>query len=285
MSQSNARRRAALAFQREHRVSYREALEAVSGSAGALYNRIGRGYSELRRPDPRIAAHILEALGTAETVLNVGAGAGSYEPTDRDVTAVEPSAVMRAQRPAEAARCIGARADDLPFDDQSFDVAMAILSDHHWPDPIAGLREMRRVARRVVVLQWDTLIEPSPFWLVRDYMPEFAALAAGRPSLAARGDAIGATMSVVPIPHDCTDAFFPAYWRRPHRYLQPRVRRTTSVWSRVGAATEQRVAAALAGDLESGLWHERNAAMLDLDELDTGARLLQTAPRRSTGHR
>jgi SAM-dependent methyltransferase len=276
MSQSNARRRAALAFQREHDVCYRTALDAVSNAAGALYNRIGRDYSELRRPDPRIAARISEALGTAETVLNVGAGAGSYEPTDRDVVAVEPSAVMRAQRPSGAAPCIAARAEDLPFEDQAFDVAMAILSDHHWPDPIAGLREMRRVARSVVVLQWDTLIEPSPFWLVRDYMPEFTRLAAGRPSLAARADAIGATMTAVPIPHDCTDAFFPAYWRRPHAYLQPEVRRTTSVWSRVGRTVERRVVASLAEDLESGVWQDRNAALLDQGDLDTGARLLQT---------
>jgi SAM-dependent methyltransferase len=276
MSQSNARRRAALAYQREHGVNYREALEAVSNSAGVLYNRIGRGYAELRQPDPRIAACILDALGTAETILNVGAGTGSYEPTDRDVTAVEPSAVMRAQRPPGAARCIAAQADDLPFDDASFDVAMAILTDHHWPDPIAGLREMRRVARRVVVLQWDTLIEPSPFWLVRDYMPEFTALATGRPTLSARAAAIGAPMSVVAIPHDCTDAFFPAYWRRPHAYLDPAVRRTTSVWSRVGPTIERRVVKELARDLQSGAWRHRNAGILRLQALDTGARLLQT---------
>lgn len=239
MSQSNARRRAALAYQREHGVSYREALDAVRNSAGGLYDRIGIGYAERRQPDLRIAARIEDALGDATSVLNVGAGTGSYEPVGRDVTAVEPSAVMRAQRPAGAAPCIAAEAHALPFEDQSFDVAMAILSDHHWPDPIAGLREMHRVARKVLVLQWDTLIEPSPFWLVRDYFPEFSRLANGRPSLAARAEAIGATMSPVPIPHDCTDAFFPAYWRRPDAYLEPgvpRARRCGPGWGRPSSA-------------------------------------------------
>ncbi len=276
MSQSNARRRAALAFQQEHGVSYREALEAVSNSGGQLYNRIGHGYAARRRPDPRIADRIWVALGDAATVLNVGAGAGSYEPTDREVLAVEPSAVMRAQRPAGAAPCIAAEAADLPFDDLTFDVAMAVLSDHHWKDPIAGLREMRRVARRVVVFQWDTLLEPSPFWLVRDYLPEFTDLARHRPSLAQRAAAIGAAIEPVPIPSDCHDAFFPAFWQRPEAYLDETVRRGTSVWARVGATVEQRVITELARDLDTGAWYERNADLLDLTELDTGARLLVT---------
>ncbi|MDO9353455.1 MAG: methyltransferase domain-containing protein [Solirubrobacteraceae bacterium] len=276
MSQSNARRRAALAYQAEHDVSYRVALEAVSNTAGALYDRIGHGYAVQRRADPRIAARIEAALGDAETVLNVGAGTGSYEPVGRQVLAVEPSAVMRAQRPADAAPCLAARADDLPFEDDQFDVAMAILSDHHWADPIAGLRELRRVARRVVVLQWDTLLDPSPFWLVRDYLPEFAALAAGRPSLQARADAIGATMTPVPIPHDCTDAFFPAHWRRPHAYLDESVRRSTSVWTRLGPRIGARAVEALTTDLASGTWHHHNDHLLSLEELDTGARLLVT---------
>lgn len=239
-----------------------------------LYNRIGHGYAVHRRPDPRVAARIWTALGDAQTVLNVGAGAGSYEPADRDVLAVEPSAVMRAQRPPGAAPCVAADAADLPFDDHSFDAAMAILSDHHWSDPLAGLRELQRVARRVIVFQWDTLLEPSPFWLARDYLPEFVGLARGRPTLQQRAAVIGATSEVVPIPHDCTDAFFPAFWRRPHAYLDAEVRASTSVWARVGTATEARVVAALAADLESGAWHEANAEILDLDELDTGARLL-----------
>lgn len=276
MSQSNARRRAALAYQQEHGVSYTQALQAVASPAGALYNRIGHAYAHRRRPDPRIAARIWAALGDADTVVNVGAGTGSYEPTDRSVTAVEPSAVMRVQRPADAAPCVAADAAALPFDDASFDVAMAVLSDHHWADPIAGLLEMRRVARRVVVFQWDTRLKPEPFWLIRDYMPEFAALAADGPSLQQRAAAIGARMTAVPIPADCQDAFFHAHWRNPSAYLDPEVRRSTSVWGRLGSAVEQRVVTQLTGDLDSGAWVNRNSSILDLDALDLGARLLVT---------
>lgn len=277
MSQSNARRRAALAHQRRHGGSYRAAFEAVGARAGALYDRIGEDYATRRLPDPRIAQHLWAALGDAETVLNVGAGTGAYEPADRAVLAVEPSALMRAQRAPDAAPCVDAEAAALPFDDASFDVATAILTDHHWRDPIAGLREMRRVARRVVVLQWDTLLDPSPFWLVRDYLPEFTALAVGRPSLSARAEAIGAAMTPVPIPWDCVDAFFPSHWRRPEAYLDAEVRASTSVWGRLGADIERRAVGALGADLRSGAWHERHGRLLDLEELDTGARLLVTA--------
>jgi ubiquinone/menaquinone biosynthesis C-methylase UbiE len=150
-----------------------------------LYDTIGAAYTVTRRTEPRIAARIWAALGDARTVLNVGAGTGSYEPLDRDVTAVEPSAVMRAQRPAGAARCVAAVAESLPFEDRSFDAAMAFATVHHWQDPIAGLREMRRVARRVVVFTHDSSEAGwlHRFWLTRDYLPEVADLVAGRPSL------------------------------------------------------------------------------------------------------
>jgi SAM-dependent methyltransferase len=242
---------------------------------GALYDEIGRTYSGTRRTEPRIADRIWRALGDAQTVLNVGAGTGSYEPRDREVTAVEPSAVMRAQRPSDAAPCIAAQAEDLPFPDHAFDAAMAILSDHHWQDPIAGLREMSRVARRVVVFQWDNTEIPR-FWLVRDYLSEFADSAAGRPTLTERAAAIKANMDTVPIPWDCIDGFFHAYWRRPEAYLQEQVRQGTSVWARVGPHVEQRAVGALRTDLESGAWHERNRELLDLSEADLGARLLVT---------
>jgi SAM-dependent methyltransferase len=240
---------------------------------GALYDAIGSTYAVGRRTDPRIAARIHAALGDAETVLNVGAGTGSYEPADRDVTAVEPSAVMRRQRPVGSAPCVAASAEALPFADRTFDAAMAVLSDHHWHDPIAGLREMRRVARRVVVFQWDDATLPD-FWLVRDHLPEMPALAAGRPTFAERAAVLDATPEPVPIPWDCVDGFFHCHWRRPQAYLDEVVRRATSVWSRLGEDVERRAVASLSRELASGAWRERNAALVDLDEADVGARLL-----------
>jgi SAM-dependent methyltransferase len=147
-----------------------------------LYDTIGASYTGTRRTEPRIAAQIWAALGDARTIVNVGAGTGSYEPSDRQVLAVEPSAVMRSQRPPNAAPCVAATAERLPFRHQSFDAAMAIATVHHWQDPLAGLREMRRVARRVVVFTFD-VDRLSEFWLTRDYLPELAALLVGRPRL------------------------------------------------------------------------------------------------------
>lgn len=238
----------------------------------ALYDTIGIDYAVGRRTDPRIAARIWDALGDASTVLNVGAGTGSYEPQDRLVVAVEPSQVMRAQRPSAAAPCVAATAEALPFRASAFDAAMAVLSDHHWSDSIAGLREMARVARRVVLFQWDPVAIPS-YWLVRDYLPEVAHLLQG-PTLMQRTQAIAGRVIPVPVPWDCTDGFFHAYWRRPHAYLDESVRRATSVWARVGPAAEGRAVARLAADLESGLWHERNAGLLELQEAELGARLV-----------
>jgi SAM-dependent methyltransferase len=240
---------------------------------GPLYDTIGHSYPLTRRTEPRIAALIWAALGDARTVLNVGAGTGSYEPPDRDVIAAEPSAVMRAQRPPGAASCLSARAERLPFADGTFDAAMAVLSDHHWADPVAGLREMRRVARRVVVIQFGAA-GPDRFWLTRDYLPEFARLGSGAPALAERARAIGARMQPVPIPWDCADGFFHAYWRRPEAYLLPEVRRGTSVWARVGPEAENRAITNLRADLNSGYWPERNADVLASDTAELGARLL-----------
>ncbi|MFI6050674.1 MerR family DNA-binding transcriptional regulator [Streptomyces violascens] len=241
-----------------------------------LYDAIGGAYTATRRTEPRIAAQISDALGDAYTVLNVGAGTGSYEPPDRHVTAVEPSAVMRAQRPAGSAPCVAAAAESLPFEDRSFDVAMAVSTVHHWRDPMAGLREMRRVARRAVVLTFDTGEpgRPDRFWLTRDYLPEFASLLAGFPSLAAMADALGARVEPVPIPWDCADGLFEAYWRRPTAYLEDHVRRAMSVWTRVGPEAEQRAVRSLGDDLASGRWAERNRALTDLATADLGLRLL-----------
>jgi len=183
-------------------------------SGAQLYDTIGATYTVTRCTEPRIAAQVWAALGDARTVLNVGAGTGSYEPPGLDVTAVEPSAVMRAQRPAGAAPCVDATAESLPFEDQSFDAAMAFATIDHWQDPIAGLREMRRVARRVVVFTYDAS-DPDRFWLNRDYLPEFAGLWAGRPSLTELTGAIGARTQPVLVPWDCADGFYHAFWRRP----------------------------------------------------------------------
>ena len=226
-----------------------------------------------RRTEPRIAAQVWAALGDAQTVLNVGAGTGSYEPSGRDVTAVEPSAVMRAQRPVGAAPCVDAVAESLPFEDQSFDAAMAVATIDHWQDPIAGLREMRRVARRVVVFTKD-FSDPDRFWLNRDYLPEYSDLQAGRPSLTELARAIGARMEPVLIPWDCADGFYEAYWRRPQAYLHEDVRRGISIWARVGPAAEQRAVRSLRDDLASGRWAERNSDLAGLDAAELGARLL-----------
>jgi SAM-dependent methyltransferase len=197
-------------------------------------------------------------------VVNVGTG--SYEPPGRAVVAVEPSAVMRAQQPPGAAPCLAAAAERLPFADQCFDAAVSVLSDQHWADPLAGLAEMARVARRVVVLQFDTS-DPGRFWLTRDYR-EFAQLTEGVPTLAERAATIGARLEVVPVPGDCADGFFHAYWRRPHAYLRPEVRRATSAWAKVGPAAGQRAIGALRDDLLTGRWGRRNAGITGLGEMD-----------------
>lgn len=239
-----------------------------------LYDSIGTTYTTTRRTEPRIAAQLWAALGDARTVLNVGAGTGSYEPPDREVTAVEPSAVMRAQRPAGAAPCVAAAAESLPFEDQSFDAAMAFATVHHWPDPVAGLREMRRVARRVVVFTCETteLAWRHRFWLTRDYLPEIPASRVGLATQLAR--AIGARMEPVLIPWDCADGFFEAYWRRPEAYLEESVRRGISLWAKVGPKAEQRAVRDLGRDLASGRWTERNRELLDLESAELGLRLV-----------
>ena len=251
--------------------------EQQLGMFGArLYDAIGSAYPATRRTEPRIAEQVWDALGDARTVLNVGAGTGSYEPPDREVTAVEPSAVMRAQRPAGAAPCVAAAAEHLPFEDQSFDAAMAFSTVHHWQDPIAGLRELRRVARRVVVFTYDagTAGWLERFWLIRDYLPEFADLMAGWPSLADLAQAIGGRAEPVLVPWDCADGFFEAYWRRPEAYLDEHVRRAVSVWTRVGPQAEQRAVNLLRDDLSSGRWAERNRDLLALDTAELGLRLI-----------
>jgi SAM-dependent methyltransferase len=239
-----------------------------------LYDTIGTTYSATRRTEPRIAAQVWAALGDARTVLNVGAGTGSYEPPDREVTAVEPSAVMRAQRPAGSAPCLAASAESLPFGDQSFDAAMAFATVHHWQDPIVGLLEMRRVARRVVVFTVDNTERSwrRRFWLTRDYLPEVSVSRAGLATELAH--AIGGRLEPVLVPWDCVDGFFEAFWRRPEAYLDESVRRGVSVWASVGPGVEERAVRSLGEDLASGRWAERNRELLDLDAAELGLRLL-----------
>jgi SAM-dependent methyltransferase len=243
--------------------------------AGAVYDEIGRTYAVTRRADPRIQARIWAALADAATVVNVGAGAGSYEPP-QTVLAVEPSAAMIAQRPPGSAPVAQATAERIPLADGACDAALAVLTMHHWQDPARGVAEMRRVARRVVVLAWDPAFADR-FWLVRDYLPESVAFDRARmPAIADISAWMGgATVTPVAVPHDCEDGFFCAYWRRPEAYLDPVVRAGISNLAQLGVPVDRAVSA-LRADLESGAWHERHADLLTLDELDLGYRLVTT---------
>jgi SAM-dependent methyltransferase len=237
----------------------------------AKYDTIGISYAQLRKPDPRIAATIWAALGAAETVLNVGAGTGSYEPIDRDVTAVEPSLEMIRNRSPSAAAVKQASADDLPFDDYAFDASMAILTVHHWPDKAAGLREMRRVTRgRIALLTFDPSHRP---WLT-DYLPQLATLdEAQMPAMSDYERWLGDVhVSPVLVPHDCTDGFLYAYWRRPEAYLDASIRSGSSSFWAVGDVEVglQR----LKQDLETGEWERRYAELLNRDAYDAGYRLV-----------
>ena len=240
----------------------------------ALYDRIGSTYTATRQEDPRIAQAIHAALSYARSVLNVGAGTGSYEPHDRELTAVEPSAVMIAHRPRAAAPVVQAHAEALPFLDSSFDAAMAILSDHHWDDRAAGLRELRRVARRRVVLfTWDPRFR-NEFWLTRDYLPASKRLVPGMALQDIAGCLGGARILPVPVPWDCRDGFYHAFWRRPEAYLDDRVRAGISVFARLDDDEKASALARLRADLRTGAWEKRNLDLLQLDELDLGYRLV-----------
>ncbi len=243
---------------------------------GLSYDRIGRTYTATRQTDPRLAAAVWRALGDARTVLNVGAGAGSYEPPDRAVTAVEPSAVMIAQRPPGAAPVVTASAEALPFPDRSFDAAMAVLSDHHWRDRPRGLAELRRVARRRVVLFNADPAQADRFWLTREYLSGFLRLIPARLRVPGAWErelsgALGpVTISTVPIPHDCADGFYGSFWRRPEAYLDPRVRDGISVFAQIPREELAAGLDALRSDLRSGAWHDRHGDLVDREELDLG---------------
>lgn len=242
----------------------------------AYYDRLGSGYNRTRIPDARIARRILSALGDAATVINVGAGTGAYEPTDRPVLAVEPSAAMRAARPPWATSAVAGVAEDLPVADKSFDAALAVLTMQHWRDVPLGLAELRRVARRRVVLfTWDPGF-PDALWLTVDYLPAIRDLdRACFPALVSIAAVLGELqVSAVPIPHDCTDGFLGSRWRRPEDYLDPVVRAGMSGFSRVPGALVDEALARLRADLDSGAWEARFGNLRSLPEIDLGYRLV-----------
>jgi SAM-dependent methyltransferase len=239
---------------------------------GELYDSLGRGYVLNRETDPRIASIVWGQLGGARSVLNVGAGAGSYEPVDRELVAVEPSATMRGQRRSGAGRCVAGTAEALPFPDASFDVVMTVCSDWFWPDQRAGFAQMRRVAReRILVLTLDRSIAEE-FWLSREYLPHAHDLwGQFDTTLENLGDCNAIT---VPIPADCIDGFFHAFWRRPHAYLDESVRETMAVFKRLDPVEAQDGIQRLSEDLASGAWHARHAPLSELYAIDLGYRLL-----------
>ena len=248
----------------------------MHGEQAVADKGLERGYGPTRRADPRILQRIATAVGGAPSVVNIGAGTGAYEPPNRRVVAVEPSDTAIAQRRTGAAPVVKAAAEALPFKDDGYSAAMAILTIHHWDDPLAGLREMRRVARRrAVVLTLDpTAIDR--FWLY-DYFPEIACADTTRfPTLDEVTGTLGgdARVEVVPVPHDCRDGFLGAYWRRPSQYLARHVRQSISTMAAIGDDELLDGLALLSEDLRSGAWDHNNAWLLDLDELDLGYRLV-----------
>ncbi len=244
-----------------------------------IYDQIGDFYTATRRADPRIAAQINEALGDARSIANVGAGAGAYEPYDREVLPIEPSSRMIAQREPGLPAAIWGHAENLPLASDSVDAAMACMTLHHWTDWRIGVQEMRRVARkRVVIFTYDHTYAER-FWLLRDYLPKLARLDGARfPAIDEQRVAIGDDVEIEPvqIPYDCQDGFLAAYWRRPRAYLDKRIRMGMSIFHLPGANELLGGLGELAEDLQTGRWKERNRDILEREELDLGYRLLVT---------
>jgi SAM-dependent methyltransferase len=265
-------------------VAYRRNLcepDCVRAAINDPYHTFGQGYGLRRRPDPRIQSLINSALGDATTVLNVGAGTGSYEPVDRRVLAVEPSVTMLAQRRPGAAPAVRGMAEAIPLAGKAVDVGLAVLTVHHWADAEKGLDELVRVSRRQVVLTWDPVMMSRSFWLISEYLPEIgrrevtaAALGAVTAGLSRHHGEVD--VRPVPVPADCTDSFLAAHWRRPHAYLDPAVRAATSGIAAlppevVGAAMQR-----LTDDLACGRWQQRHHDLLGREALDVGYRLVIT---------
>ncbi len=245
--------------------------------ASASYDRLGIGYVQGRRPEPRWQAAIDRVLGAARTVVNVGAGTGSYEPSRGRVLAVEPSTVMIGQRPADAAPAVRATAEALPFAGRRFDVAMAISTLHHWSDWAAGIAELSRVAARVVVVHFDPAVHDD-FWLVRDYLPELSGVWRTTATVQDVAQAMGSGTRIEPllVPWDCRDGFLSAYWRRPARYLDPETRRCMSGLQALAPSVLDRGLSSLHADLESGRWQATHEEVLTQEAFDGGWRLLFT---------
>jgi SAM-dependent methyltransferase len=237
-----------------------------------VYEELGDRYALARRTDPRIAEIIWGALADARTVLNVGAGTGSYEPTDRSVVALEPSPTMRSRRPPGAGRCYAGVAEALPFGDSSFDAVMSVCSDWFWPDRRKGFAEMRRVARRRVLVLTLDLAVAEGFWLSQDYLPDAHDL--WGPFAATLADMGRCEILDVPVPADCRDGFFHAFWRRPDAYLDEGVRESMAVFRRLDPIQTQTGLERLADDLATRRWHARHGHLLHQDALDLGYRLL-----------
>ncbi len=242
------------------------------------YDTIGRTYTATRRADPRVEAQIRDALGDVRRVVNIGGGTGSYETAGPVIAAVDPSPVMLTQRPAGSAPAARAVAEHLPFPDRSFDAALAIFTIHHWSDWRAGIAEVQRVAGRIVILTWDPAIQDH-FWLTREYLPEALTdeqfVDVTFPELdAALG---GIRVEPVPVPADCQDGFFAAYWARPEAYLDPTVRAGISCCSLLDQDLVEARIAKLADDLTSGAWDERHPGLRDEASLDVGYRLVVSA--------
>jgi len=246
------------------------------------YDRIGDGYARTRREDPRFRALLHEALGDARTVVNVGAGTGSYEPRDRHVVAIEPSDVMAAQRPAALAPAIRAAAGALPLRDASVDAAMAVVTVHHWDaDQERGVRELRRVARGpVVILTFDPRVSGA-MWLMADHLPEVAALDHAifpHPERLAAWLGGEVAITPVPIPRDTPDWMLGSFWAHPERVLDPAARAATSGFARMAPAVVARCVAEVERDLASGAWDARHGHLRALDAFDAGLRLVVARP-------
>ncbi len=237
------------------------------------YERIGRGYANVRRADERIARIVGDALGDATSVVNVGAGAGSYEPVDRRVLAVEPSAQMRSQRPRDAAPCLAGSAEQIPLRDRDVDAAMAIYSDFHWEDRRRGIEELRRVSRRRVVMLTVDRDVSERYWLFRDYFPQANRIFGSIDEVTCCFPTPPRVMPV-PIPADCTDGFVHAFWKRPAVLLAPDVHRPMSAFAVLAPDEVGPGLAQLRADIRSGRWSRRNADLETREALDLGHRLV-----------